>query len=619
VKIALLQLPLQSHDYVYSRENIPLAAGYLAAYLAAKGEGVEVCICPGHVMNLGGDAALLRWVVETEPDIVGFSCYLWNVERTLHLCGQIRQRLERCTIMLGGPEVTPDNAFLLGHGSFHCGVCGEGEETFFDLVSCVAHGGDGLAGIPGLMARHDGATGAFRPRGHRERLDDIPSPYLKGLIGPSLHGTMLLETMRGCPMRCAYCYYHKSAPKVRAFPVERIRREVAWARGENVKEITLIDPCFARRPDLEGLLAAVAAERSETLGFSCELNAEDLTPTLVRSMVQAGLCHVEVGLQSINPVALRTVGRRFDEERFISGLRLLRDAGVKVMTDVMVGLPGDRLADVKRAIDFVLDQDLCDELGVYPLSVLPGTVLRAQARRFGIEYLPEPPYLITKSSTMNRDDIREAFAYAEETSGTDLFPVELPRMGDHQRQGKPGFISRIVLCSAGGCRTVDPHSLGEALCLEVRHEAWMQDNDLASRLRGLLVVNPYSLLSWVVPEGMFRPGETARWIRSVSSRTGHSMDREYMSSFTPERSCQLFVESMTAQGLMIYTMLPLDGDRSRTLWASLPADADPGEEDLHGMRLETLLGYKPLVRYYDRPEAPVDALDRHLGAVMLAP
>jgi hypothetical protein len=163
-------------------------------------------------------------------------------------------------------------------------------------------------------------------------------------------------------------------------------------------------------------------------------------------MVQAGLCHVEVGLQSINPVALRTVGRRFDEERFISGLRLLRDAGVKVMTDVMVGLPGDRLADVKRAIDFVLDQDLCDELGVYPLSVLPGTVLRAQARRFGIEYLPEPPYLITKSSTMNRDDIREAFAYAkrhrEPTSS--LWSCR----GWGITSGKGNRVSSAVSCSA---------------------------------------------------------------------------------------------------------------------------------------------------------------------------
>jgi hypothetical protein len=363
----------------------------------------------------------------------------------------------------------------------------------------------------------------------------------------------------------------------------------------------------------------MADERGETLGFSCEFNAEDLTPELVRALVHAGLCHVEIGLQSINAVALRNVGRRFNEERFMSGVRLLRDAGVRVMTDVMVGLPGDRLADVRRAVDFVLGNDLCDELSVYPLSVLPGTVLRAQARRFGIEHLPEPPYLITESPTMDRDDICEAFAHAEKASGTDLFPVELPRMRPRQGQGRPGFISRIVLGSAGEIRTVDPHSLGQALCVEVRHAAWMQDKDLASRLRDLLDANPYSLLSWVVPEGMFRPGDTARWIRSVSRRARHPMDREYMSSFTPERSCQLFVESTTAQGLMIYTMLPLDGDRSRPLWASLPADADPGEEDLHGMRLETLLGYRPMVRYYDLPEAPADALDGHLSTVVLAP
>jgi len=617
VKIALLQLPLQSHDYVYSRENVPLAAGYLAAYLAAQGEEAEVRICPGHIMNLGGDAALLRWIVEAEPDLVGLSCYLWNVERTLHLCSLIRQRLERCMIVLGGPEVTPDNVFLQGHGSFHCGVCGEGEETFAELAGCVAQGGVGLAGIPGLMARHGEAAVSFQPGRHRERLDGIPSPYLEGLIGPSLHGTMLLETMRGCPMRCTYCYYHKSVPVVRVFPVERIRREVALARRTDVGEITLIDPCFARRPDLVGLLAAMAAERAETLGFSCELNAEDLTPTLVGAMVRSGLCQVEIGLQSINAATLRNVGRRFDEERFISGVRMLRGAGVRVMTDVMVGLPGDRLTDVKRSIDFVLGNDLCDELSVYPLSVLPGTVLRAQARRFGIEHLPEPPYLITKSHTMDRDDIREAFSYAEEASGIDLFPVELPRMRAHK--GRPGFISRIVLGRAGECRTVDPHSLGQALCVEVRDTQWFERKDLAERVKGLLDENPYSLLSWVVPDGMYRQGVTAEWVRSVSPLTRRAIDREYMSSFTPERSCQLFVESTTAQGLMIYTMLPLDGDRSRPLWASMPEDAGQDEERIHGKRLEALLGYRPAVRYYDRRSVPGDALDAHLDTVVLAP
>ena len=107
MKVALIQLPLQSHDYVYSLENMPLAAGYLASYASARNVPADIIICPADISNLGGDAAILGWVEEIRPDMVGFSCYLWNVQRTLHLCSKIRQRLEDCIIVLGGPEVTP--------------------------------------------------------------------------------------------------------------------------------------------------------------------------------------------------------------------------------------------------------------------------------------------------------------------------------------------------------------------------------------------------------------------------------------------------------------------------------------------------------------------------------
>ena len=102
------------------------------------------------------------------------------------------------------------------------------------------------------------------------------------------------------------------------------------------------------------LLAEMAASREEKMRFSCELIAEDITPVLVDALVAAGLSHVEIGLQSTNEKALRNINRPFEREAFIQGIRLLRSAGVRVMTDIMVGLPGDTIDDVKRSMDFVL-------------------------------------------------------------------------------------------------------------------------------------------------------------------------------------------------------------------------------------------------------------------------
>jgi len=617
VKIALVQLPLQSHDYVYSLENVPLAAGYLASHLSCAGNRAEVAICPPEVVNLGGDAAIMRWLEDVHPVIVGFSCYLWNVERTLYLCSLIRQRMPGSTVVLGGPEVTGDNEFLLGQDSFHVGVVGEGEQAFHELVCAMAGGRQDIRTVPGLVLRDRGKPFSTGPRALVGDLDSLASPYLAGTIGPAPGGGMLLETVRGCPMRCTYCYYHKSSPEVRTFSVERTAAEVAWSRDHAVDEITIIDPCFARRPDMGALLSALAVNRGPAQRVSCELNAEDLSAELVSAMVQAGLSHVEVGLQSTNPLALKNVGRRFGKGAFIRGVRMLKSAGVRVMTDVMVGLPGDSLEDVRRSIDFVVENDLCDDLSVYPLSVLPGTVLRAGASRHGIRHLSEPPYLVTSSSTMSRDDIRDAFAHVEEVSNRDLFPVELPRKGQRGVRARGAMISRIVLADPAEGTAVEADRIGQALCIEVRDPVWMEQPGLARKLQVIMAANPFSLVSWIIPEAMFRPGTTPAWIRSVCSSVSHPADREYMSPVTPIRSRQLFLEVTTLQGTRVYTMIPLDGDRSRPLWAALPAGAGSEEEEHHRQRLCRLLGYRPEVRFGDLEEPARDVLDDRLGTVIL--
>lgn len=619
MKAALVQLPVQSHDYAYSVENVPLAAGYLASYAASRKSPAEVMICPGATANLGGDAAILAWLGEVRPDVVGFSCYVWNIERTLSLCRMVRQRLERCLIVLGGPEITPDNGFLLGHEDFHVGVVGEGEEAFLDLLHAAGRGHKGMREIKGLMVREGEGWHFTPPRTPVADLEGIPSPYLSGILGASLNRSMILETVRGCPMRCTYCYYHKSSPTVRAFAYTRIQEEFSWACRQGVGEVTLIDPCFARRPDLLELLAAMAETGRGSMPLSCELNAEDLDARLVDALAKAGLRHVEIGLQTVNPKTLKTVGRHFDPYAFARGVGLLRNAGIRVMTDIMVGLPGDSLLDVKRAIDFVLGKGLCDELGVYPLSVLPGTRLRAQAARLGIRFQPTPPYLVLETPDMDCDDIREAFAYAEEETGIDFFPVEAPRKGDRQGPESHAFVHRIVIDSGLNGEPLHPHELGQALCIEVRDPAFLgRREELGKKIRGLLADNPSTLVSWVLPEEAYREGGVGGFIASCCPEIDNPADREYMATFSPRRSCQLFLCGKDKGGGDTLARVPLSPDASRPLWAALSAEAGPDEEQRLAERIGELLGYVPKIRYHDLPEEGADVLDGLLASRVLS-
>jgi radical SAM superfamily enzyme YgiQ (UPF0313 family) len=610
VKVAFVQLPVQSHDYAYSIENVPLAAGYLVSYAASYNTPAEMLICPSTTQNLGGDAAILKWLDDVRPDIAGFSCYLWNIERTLNLCRMIKERFDRCLIVLGGPEVTPDNHFLLSHGEFHIGVVGEGEETFLELLRAAGRGLEDIRAVSGIMVREGTRWFCTSPRAPIHVLDQIPSPYLTGLLGPSLNKSMIIETVRGCPMRCSYCYYHKRSPRVRHLPQDRISAEFFWARQKGMGEVTIIDPCFGRRPGLINLLKAIAEAGQGKLPFSCELNAEDLNEQLVDALVKAGLMHVEIGLQTTNAETLKNIGRFFDPDAFIRGIKLLKKAGVLVMTDIMVGLPGDSLDDVKRSIDFVLEEGLCGDLSIYPLSVLPGTVLRKQAQRFGINYQHEPPYLVTRTAEMDCDAIRSAFAYAEEATGNDYFPVELPRISALGKTTTARFVSRIIIETGMKDEPIGPDEIGQALCIEVRDPAYLDHKEsLRNWLHALLSENPYTLISWVFPDDFFHRLKTIEFISSCCPRINHPADREYMVTFTPKRSCQLFLRSRIKGGGSILTRVALSDDVSRPIWAALPEEAGPDQEQLHSERMATLLGYRPEMRYHDLPQGKTDIID----------
>jgi len=602
VKIAFVQLPVQSHDYGYSLENIPLAAGYLAASASLSIPGSSISICPESIANCGGDAAILKWLEESEPDLIGFSCYVWNIDRSLYLGREIRKRLGS-SIVLGGPEITADNEFLRNHPEFDFGVVGEGEETFRELARAMDRREKDFSRIRGLMMLGEGGWTDTPARTPAQTLDGIPSPYLTGFLSPSMRKTVVMETVRGCPMRCTYCYYHKHQSGVRAFPREHIEAEFAWAMGTGVKEVTIVDPCFGRRPGLMALLDRLAANGPGRPSFSCELNAEDLTDELVKALVKAGLVHVEIGLQSTNAQTLRNVGRRFEHTAFARGVKLLRAAGIRVMTDVMVGLPGDALDDVRRSLDFVLEEGLYDELSLYPLSVLPGTVLRRQAGRFGISHQSCPPYLVTGTSRMEADDIRKAFEYAEEITGLDYFPVEVPQTGPQDDASAGAWVGRIVIDVGGKDDPLRAEEIGQSLCIEVKDPHFMTRREsLGKRLQGMLSSNPYTLVTWVIPDSCISDPEVIPFISAIAPRMDHPVDREYMSTTDPLKSCRIFIISPLAGGEAILTLVPFVRDDSRPLWAYIPASAGPDQERLHTARIEALLGYAPEIRYHDFPD-----------------
>ena len=117
------------------------------------------------------------------------------------------------------------------------------------------------------------------------------------------------------------------------------------------------------------------------------------------------------------------MNRPTDLDRFLSGVKRLKERGITPSIDLIVGLPGDDLAAFKRSVDYVAGHDLADDMQVFPLSILPGTDFRNRAQALGLSHHDAPPYGLIGSTGFSEEAMFSAFRYAEKTLDTVLFPL----------------------------------------------------------------------------------------------------------------------------------------------------------------------------------------------------
>ena len=547
MKLFLLQLPIQGHDFFFSKENIPLAASYLQ--LIAEAQGIDAELLPNPLMSYGSDQAILRFLVDSHPDMVAMSCYLWNVERSLFLARQLKRHLPSCKIVLGGPEINPDNPFLLQHKGFDVGVVGEGEDAWKVLLQSYPE----IPRIPGILAKKEDGDWHFSGRRlSHSNLDHWTSPFLSGKLDGHLQGVLWLEAVRGCVHRCAYCYYHKQSVDLRAFSLDRILMEVRRARDKGFDEIVFLDPCFTRHPQLEALLKEMEdINQDRFLKIYAEGNAEAIDPWMAEKMGRVGFTQMEVGLQSIKRETLRRIHRSFEAESFRKGVHLLQDNGIEVRVDLIAGLPGDCFSDICRSLDWVLEHEVYDLLMLYPLSLISGTELHWRSNEFKIEAMPYPPYFVTRNNEIAAPEICRAFLYYQKRIEEEISPLEVPPALDSA--SKTGSLPR-ELCHVINWHTPDQvyppsrlnHSFAYALTLSLSREVLREPARWLPSLREYLKENPFTLLSVEVPYDAFPQELDPCW--QLARELPHPLpDRDYTVPHTAYRSFLIFSRN---QGLL---------------------------------------------------------------------
>jgi radical SAM superfamily enzyme YgiQ (UPF0313 family) len=426
--VLLVQLPIPPLGPAPIRGNVPLAAAYLKLFAERKGLGAfyDIDILPTEQANSLGDQALVAAIADRRPWLIGFTCYLWNIERVLWIARQLKQRRPETRIVLGGPEITADNAWVLETTDYDFAVIGEGEQTFAQLLLGLLDDDVPPVPIPGLFVPAPATGPRYHPSRQPERRSPLPdlnslsSPYLAGILDAADEEMLLLETSRGCRFRCRFCYYWKSYDAVYHLSYENIRASLRHATERGAREVFLLDPTLNQRKDFADLLCLLGeCNPDHRFTYFAELRGEGVTEETARLLGAANFTEVEVGLQSVEPDAMTLMDRKNNLRAFERGVRAMMGQGIRVKVDLIVGLPGDTVASVRKGLRYLHDNGLCSDLQVFNLAVLPGTAFREQAAELGLVYQPRPPYYVLKTSRLDRTDL---FGLMQEAQ--DLFDIE---------------------------------------------------------------------------------------------------------------------------------------------------------------------------------------------------
>ncbi|MCU7806999.1 MAG: B12-binding domain-containing radical SAM protein [Candidatus Thiodiazotropha sp. (ex Semelilucina semeliformis)] len=355
--------------------------------------------------------SLLEQLVSSQPVIIGFSTYLWNIHATVRLTKILKQLLPGCYVLFGGPEAGPrGKALLQTMPMLDFVVDGEGEAAFRDLVRVLLYGEGDLGDISGLIYRQSGKIYVNPVR--LLPVEQIPSPVLSE-IHSFEKSLVYWETSRGCPFRCSFC--SSATERLRAFPIERVESELKVLERLENKTVKLLDRSFHLGKERTQRLLQRFADTPPGLRFHLELNPDRVSEEAMAIFQRAipGKFQFEIGLQTLHEPVLDAIDRQMDIPKALGNIRqLVQMHRHPVHLDLIVGLPGEDAAHCATSLDKVF-QLYPDHLQLGTLKLLPGTPLLAQAEPLGYRWDREPPYEVLSHPLLNFQEIARFKLYAE--------------------------------------------------------------------------------------------------------------------------------------------------------------------------------------------------------------
>lgn len=350
---------------------------------------------------------ILEQIYKAKPDVLCFSCYIWNMDYVEELITEYHKLCPEVPIWVGGPEVSYEvETFLAEHPQVTGVMIGEGERTFQQLCKYYVNQTGSLEEIRGIAFRdQDSGKTVFTPAQEPMNMSDIPFCY--DHIENFENRIIYYESSRGCPFNCSYCL-SSIDKKLRFRDIELVKKELAFFIEKKVPQVKFVDRTFNCRHDHAMEIWRFVKEHDNGItNFHFEISADLLNEeelALIHDM-RPGLIQLEIGVQSTNETTIREIHRTMK-------LELLKDIVRKIQSgenihehlDLIAGLPYEDYATFAKSFDEIYALKP-NQLQLGFLKVLKGSYMYEHAAEYEIVYHEKTPYEVMKTKWLSFDDV----------------------------------------------------------------------------------------------------------------------------------------------------------------------------------------------------------------------
>ena len=352
---------------------------------------------------------ILKDIYLEQPDVVCFSCYIWNISFVRELVPDLKKILPQVEFWAGGPEVSYDAVeFLKKNPAFFGVMVGEGEETFHELAGYyIERKPETLSGIRGVAFRDENKGRDIVHTGWRELMDLSKVPFAYSNLTEFKNRIIYYESSRGCPFSCSYCL-SSIDKKLRFRDIELVKKELQFFIDNKVPQVKFVDRTFNCKHDHAMEIWRYITEHDNGItNFHFEISADLLRAeelALMKTM-RPGLIQLEIGVQSTNPQTIKAIRRTMDFEKLKGIVEQIHSFGnTHQHLDLIAGLPYEGYDSFHKSF--------CDVYALRPeqfqlgfLKVLKGSHMMEMTGEYQILYKDREPYEVLSTAWLTYGEI----------------------------------------------------------------------------------------------------------------------------------------------------------------------------------------------------------------------